>query len=128
VRSTVVDRPYRALALCVFDGVSGLPRSLWLARAGNAAYQFVDYQPDPRIAVIGTTGTSPSTDVEVLFTSATATSTRVDIRLGFSDAIGRHRYEGVVWRAGWLCGAAIRSAGRTVRRSRQRRPGKLSAL
>jgi hypothetical protein len=93
VLSTVVARPHRALALCVFDGANSLPKSGWRARAGNNAFQIVDYQPDPRIAVIGTAGTPSSANVELLFTPATDASSRIEMRLGFSDEMSRRQYE-----------------------------------
>ncbi len=110
VRSTVVAKSYRPLALCTFDGASTLPRNLFLASPGNDAYQVVDYQPDTRIAVIGLQ--PPNANVELMFTQETVGTARVEMRFGFSDGISRRRYERELWGVVESCAKATPSAAR----------------
>ena len=99
-RSRAFRRDTRRLpcpALCTVDGVNSLARGRFIAHAGNAVYQLVDYRPAPRIAVLGFAGVPGSADVELLFTQDSAATTRFELRFGFSDEIGRRRYERELW-------------------------------
>jgi hypothetical protein len=109
VRSGVVPGAYRALAVCTVDGANSLPKTLILASASDHVYQLIDYQPEPRAAVIGFSGRPASAVVELLFTPDGPATTHVDLRLSFSDAIARRRYEGELWGVIEVCSARVRT-------------------